>query len=64
MKIAYFSPFSPDRSGISDFSEELAIALAEHMQENPLPAKRSKRNFAYIQRVTLIAQIFANSMII
>ena len=27
MRIAYFSPFSPDRSGISDFSEELVFEL-------------------------------------
>lgn len=29
MKIAYFSPFSPDRSGVSDFSEELVFELAK-----------------------------------
>lgn len=29
MKIAYFSPFSPDRSGISDFSEELVLELSK-----------------------------------
>ncbi len=30
MKIAYFSPFLPIRSGISDFSEELVWKLKEH----------------------------------
>lgn len=30
MKIAYFSPFSPMKSGISDFSEELVMKLKEH----------------------------------
>lgn len=30
MKIAYFSPFSPMKSGISDFSEELVIKLKEY----------------------------------
>lgn len=30
MRIAYFSPFSPDKSGISDFSEELLPELAKH----------------------------------
>ena len=27
MKIAYFSPMNPERSGISDFSEELVAEL-------------------------------------
>lgn len=31
MKIAYFSPFSPDPSGISDFSEELLPELGKYM---------------------------------
>ena len=31
MKIAYFSPFSPDRSGVSDFSEELVFGLKKYM---------------------------------
>lgn len=30
MKIAYFSPFSPMKSGISDFSEELIVELKEY----------------------------------
>ena len=29
MKLAYFSPLSPQRSGISDYSEELLPYLAE-----------------------------------
>lgn len=32
MRVGYCSPFNPMKSGISDFSEELAIALAEHME--------------------------------
>jgi Glycosyltransferase len=32
MVIAYFSPFSPDRSGISDFSEELVLELSNFCQ--------------------------------
>lgn len=31
MKIGYFSPFNPEKSGISDFSEELVMSLKEHM---------------------------------
>ncbi len=31
MKIAYMSPFSPSKSGISDFSEELVLELKKHM---------------------------------
>jgi glycosyltransferase involved in cell wall biosynthesis len=31
MKIAYFSPFNPQQSGISDFSEELILRLADFM---------------------------------
>lgn len=30
MQIAYFSPFNPQRSGISDFSEELVTSLKEY----------------------------------
>jgi glycosyltransferase involved in cell wall biosynthesis len=30
MKLAYFSPFNPQRSGISDYSEELLPHLAKH----------------------------------
>lgn len=32
MKIAYFSPFSPDKSGISDFSEELVWELKKYCE--------------------------------
>lgn len=32
MRIGYCSPFNPMKSGISDFSEELVFALAEHME--------------------------------
>lgn len=32
MKIAYFSPLSPDPSGISDFSEELILELTKYME--------------------------------
>lgn len=32
MRIGYCSPFNPMKSGISDFSEELIFALAEHME--------------------------------
>lgn len=31
MKIGYFSPFNPEKSGISDFSEELVMSLKEYM---------------------------------
>lgn len=31
MKIAYFSPFNPIKSGISDFSEELVMKLKEYI---------------------------------
>ena len=31
MKLAYFSPLSPEASGISDFSEELLMALKKHL---------------------------------
>ncbi len=31
MKVAYFSPFNPIKSGISDFSEELVVNLVKHM---------------------------------
>lgn len=30
LKIAYFSPLSPQRSGVADYSEELLPSLAEH----------------------------------
>ena len=39
MKIAYFSPFSPDRSGISDFSEELVMELSKYCQMDLYAAK-------------------------
>lgn len=32
MRIGYCSPFNPMKSGISDFSEELVFALAEHVE--------------------------------
>ncbi len=32
MKIAYFSPLSPDASGIADFAEELLPELAKHVE--------------------------------
>lgn len=32
MRIGYCSPFNPQKSGISDFSEELLPALAKHME--------------------------------
>lgn len=32
MKIAYFSPLSPDASGIADFAEELLPELRKHME--------------------------------
>lgn len=31
MRIAYFSPFSPDKSGVSDFSEELVLELCKYV---------------------------------
>ena len=31
MKIAYFSPFNPLKSGISDFSEELVMKLKDEL---------------------------------
>lgn len=31
MRIAYFSPFNPLKSGVSDFSEELVFELKKHM---------------------------------
>ena len=31
MKVAIFSPFSPDKSGIADFCEELIFELQKHM---------------------------------
>lgn len=32
MKLAYFSPLNPSRSGISDFSEELLVFLKKHFE--------------------------------
>lgn len=50
MKIAYFSPFSPDRSGISDFSEELVFELAKWCQVDlyagkPVASEKIKQEF-------------------
>lgn len=50
MKIAYFSPFSPDRSGISDFSEELVFELAKWCQVDlyagkPVASEKIKKEF-------------------
>lgn len=52
MKIAYFSPFSPDPSGISDFSEELIFELAKHM-EIDLFARRMPTNQEVIQKFNI-----------
>lgn len=46
MRIAYFSPFNPLRSGISDFSEELVMELREHLEidlfvDNYIPSNPS-----------------------
>jgi glycosyltransferase involved in cell wall biosynthesis len=50
MKIAYFSPFSPDRSGIADFSEELVFELKKYMDVDiysklPVENEDIMRNF-------------------
>jgi len=36
MKLAYFSPLRPQRSGISDYSEELLPYLARAADINPV----------------------------
>lgn len=52
MKIAYFSPLNPIKSGISDFSEELLIRLKEYSEidlftDNYLPSSPSiNENFS------------------
>ena len=50
MKVAYFSPFSPDKSGISDFSEELVQELAKLCEvdlfaNKPITNEKIKENF-------------------
>lgn len=51
MKIAYFSPLNPIRSGISDFSEELLPYLKQYMEidlyiDDYIPQNFGKNNFA------------------
>lgn len=50
MKIAFFSPFSPDKSGISDFSEELVVQLSKWCQVDlyagkPIADEKIKKEF-------------------
>lgn len=50
MKIAYFSPLSPDASGIADFAEELLPELAKHVEidlfcKNPPKNQKIAGNF-------------------
>lgn len=40
MRVAYFSPFSPDKSGISDFSEELVMELAQWCEVDLFASKQ------------------------
>ena len=54
MVIAYFSPFSPDRSGISDFSEELVLELSNFCQvdlysNKSIENKEIQENLMYIK---------------
>lgn len=52
MKIAYCSPFSPVKSGISDFSEELVQKLKDYVQidllyDTPIKNDEIKNNFVF-----------------
>ena len=54
MRVAYFSPLSPNRSGIADYSEALLPHLARHCQlevfiENYTPASQDLQNLVRIR---------------
>src|SRR3954451_18110380 len=54
MKIAYFSPLSPKRSGIADYSEELLPYLAERAEITLFVAGFEPANSEIISRFEIL----------